>query len=420
MLETTLLPNFSDRHIGFIRRCLWVLVVILGSVFMLRGQVNAIKKLQQEPIQIGDPGWEWDPKRADPAYPDMQEWAKAGVEGGIPFRGDLPIRRVLGPNEPLQAAIDTVKKMGGGVMLLQKGIYELKQPIRVPSGVVLRGENKNAVEIRVLLKAPFFKNQKGARPLTAISVEDAEKVGFEDLTIRYAAADFEPYDRSNPNGEWDRRVFHSPETRDTNLYVNLLIFWRSRNCWVDNCQFLWAGAHPLGAFSSEHLTFRNNFIDRAYIKQDSHHGGYYGCWSSKYCLFFNEKVSRIRHFALMNEGCKYNVVYACQFEVDVNFHSKDDGHNLVEACSLKTPRWHSWDAIAKGIPEKHGPPGPGNLLFNNDAQSKGYKGYTRKSGEYQLSSVYEVAHSFEAPLVFLRSEKAPKGGTLYAVKRRKN
>jgi hypothetical protein len=419
MQKTLLLQNLFGLCCYHVKQHLWILFLILGLPCCLLAQHIPLEKPPQTPVQIGDPGWEWDPNRADPAYPAMQEWAKAGVEGGIPLRADLPIRWVLGPNESLQMAIDAVKKMGGGVIFLKKGIYELKQPIQVLSGVILRGEDKKGVEIRVYLKAPFFKNQVGKEPLTAISVTDAEKVGFEDLTIRYAAADFEPYDRSDPNGAWDRRIYHGPETRDTNLYVNLLIFWRSRNCWVDNCQFLWAGAHPLGAFRSEHLTFRNNFIDRAYIKQDSHHGGYYGCWGSKYCLFFNEKVSRIRHFALMNEGCKYNVVYACQFEVDVNFHSKDDGHNLVEACSIKTPNWHSWDAIAKGTPDKHGPPGPGNLLFNNIAQSKGHQGYTRKTGEYQLLSVYEVANTFDEPLVRLRSERAPMGATFYAVRRKK-
>lgn len=366
--------------------------------------------------QIGDTGWVFDQNRYDPRFPDMKEWAKAGVQGGIPARTQLPVKRTLTPQDDLQTAIEQVATEGGGVIFLKKGRYDLTKTLFMKSGVVLRGEDKDQTVLRVLMRKMFFKYAIDQKSLTAIEANDAERVGFEDLTIRYAAVDFEPYDKVDFNADWDRRVFHEHETRDTTLFVHLLILTRCRNSWVDNCNLLWAGAHPLGASDCEHITFRNNFIDRAYIKKDSFHGGYYGCWGSRYCLFYNEKVRRIRHFAIMGKGAAYNVVYGCDFEVDVNFHSQDAGHNLVERCRIATPVWHSWEAIGIGVKGKHQPPGPDNLLFNNDVISKGVPGYNRKIGPALPNVIYQVTPAFGKSNIFARPDAPPTGGTFYAVK----
>lgn len=366
--------------------------------------------------QIGDAGQIFDETRFDPRFPDIKEWAKAGVQGGIPLRNTLKIQKTITPKNNLQETIDEVAAQGGGVILLKNGEYIISKPITLKSNVVLRGESKDQTVLKVVMKKMFFKYSPDQKHLVAFEINNAERVGLEDLSFRYAAVDFEPYDKSDFNAAWDRRVFHEHETRDTTLFVHLVIFRNSRNSWVDNCNFLWAGTHPLGLGNCEHMTCRNNFMDRAYVKKDSFHGGYYGCWGSKYCLFYNEKVRRIRHFAIMNSGAAYNVVYRCDFEVDVNFHDQDHGHNLVEQCRIATPIWHSWDAIGIGAPDKHRPPGPENLLFNNTVISKGVSGYNRKMGAAQPNAVYQVTTEFGKPNVFLRPDAPPKGGTFYAVK----
>jgi hypothetical protein len=111
----------------------------------------------------------------------------------------------------------------------------------------------------------------------------------EDLSVRYAAVDFEPYDFDDPAAPWQRHVFHRPEDRDPELHVHLLIFHESEDSWVDGCAFLQAGAHPLGARRCRHLTFRDNFIDRAYVKHDGHHGGYYGIWGTSHSPLHQRK-----------------------------------------------------------------------------------------------------------------------------------
>jgi hypothetical protein len=367
--------------------------------------------------QIGDPGWVFDESRSDPRFPEMKEWAQAGVLGGIPLRNTLTIKTRLTPGQDLQAAIDQVATNQGGVILLEPGEHRIDKTIQLKSGVVVRGQNKETSIIKIEMKAPFFKIN-GGKSTTAIEVNRAEHVGFEDLTIRYGAVEFEPMDKDDFNAPWDRQSFHADEIRDDQLFVHTLIFSESRNCWVDKCNILWAGAHPLGLANCQHMTMRNNFIDRAYIKKDSMHGGYYGVWGTSHSLFYNEKVRRIRHFALMLPGCRYNVVYKCDMEVDINFHDRDDGNNLVEKTRVATPVWHSWDAIGIGASGKHRPPGSKNLLFDNLAISKGIDGYHRRGPISEPRKIYEVTSEFDKPSVrALENEPPPKGNTLYAIKR---
>ena len=45
--------------------------------------------------EIGDQGWTFDGSKYDFNYPEMIEYAKAGVEGGIPLRNTRPIVQVV-------------------------------------------------------------------------------------------------------------------------------------------------------------------------------------------------------------------------------------------------------------------------------------------------------------------------------------
>lgn len=364
----------------------------------------------------GDPGWEPDEARMDPRFPAMREWARAGVRGGIPLRGTLPERVRVAPGEDLQAAIDAAAAAGGGVVVLAAGEHEVRRTVRLRSGVVLRGEGRDRTVLAVRMKAPFFK-ESGGEQAVAILGENVVRAGLEDLTVRYAAVDFEPLDQADFHAPWTRPIFHAREERDRELYVHLVIFRDSEDGWVDRCAFLWAGTHPLGLSRCRHFTMRDNVIDRAYIKQDGHHGGYYGVWGTSHSLFVNEEVRRIRHFALMLPGCRYNVVLGGNFETDLNFHDADDGDNLVEGARFATPVWHSWDAVARGAPNQHRPPGPGNLLLNVTAVSKGVAGFSRTGPLSEPGRVYEVATTFEGLPVVARPEPPPAGGTLYAVRR---
>jgi hypothetical protein len=47
--------------------------------------------------QIGDVGQVFDETRFVPRFPEMKEWAKAGVQGGIPPRHQSQIKKILMP-----------------------------------------------------------------------------------------------------------------------------------------------------------------------------------------------------------------------------------------------------------------------------------------------------------------------------------
>lgn len=367
----------------------------LRSVLSLLFLSSALIAHAAEP-RYGDSGWEPDEARFDDRFPAMREWARAGVRGGIPARDATPVIARVAPGDDVPSALDSAAAAGGGVVLLIAGDHELTTPWHLPSGVILRGESRDTTRILVRLKAPFFRTS-GQPQMVAIRADHVSRVGVEDLTVRYAAVDFEPHDFNDPAAPWQRHVFHRPEDRDPELHVHLLIFHESEDFWVDGCAFLWAGAHPLGARRCLHVTFRDNFIDRAYVKNDGAHGGYYGIWGTRHSLFINESVHRIRHFALMSPGCRYNVVLGGDFTTDLNFHHADDGHNLIEGASFVTPVWHSWNAVARGAPGQHLPPGPGNILFNVTASSKGVPGFTRSGPVPEPGVVYEVNPSFESP-----------------------
>jgi hypothetical protein len=122
---------------------------------------NETFEKQTENPQIGDPGWVLDESRLDPRFPEMREWAKAGVVGGIPLRNTLEIKFRLQPGEDLQAAIDQVALSGGGVVLLEPGDHRISKTIKMKSGVVVRGADKEQTVVKIVMKAPFFKISGG-------------------------------------------------------------------------------------------------------------------------------------------------------------------------------------------------------------------------------------------------------------------
>lgn len=343
----------------------------------------------------------------DSNYPMMKEWAKSGVEGGIPSRDKTPVKTVISSGDDLAGAIDKVAKAGGGVLLLRSGDYLLKNTLRMPSQVILRGEHRDSVRVLVDMHGYHFKTKK---PMTAaISFDKVERSGIEDLTIKYVTPDFEPLDKQHVYEPWDKNVFHVREMRDTTLFVEMIWINESRNCWVDNCQILWSGSDAIRINKSEHITCRRNYIDRSYNKCDGGMG-YYNIMRSKYILTCYEKVRRIRHYAI-HINSKYCVAIHNDFEVDVNFHSGDDGYNLVEDNRIIIPVWHSWHCFQLGAPRQHQPAGKWNIIYNNQTY------YKLDGPEFAKPDiVYMMNDQFGGSNVVETDLKSPKGNTFYPVK----
>lgn len=354
----------------------------------------------------GDSGWRLDSALLDARFPAMAEWAKAGVESGIP---DVPSTKVIlkiTPKANLQKAIDKVA-LKGGVLLLQSGEYVINEPVHLRSGVIIRGVLKELVVLRIQMHGFFWRTKNESRK-GAILMHGIQQAGIENLTVKYTAANFEPNDRNSDTAAWEIDVFHKPETRDNTLFVESVWIHQARNCWVQDCNILWSGSDPIRITLSDHITCRRNFIDRCYNKNDGGMG-YYNISNSRYVLICNEKIRRIRHVTIQNFS-KYTVFIDNELEVDINFHDGDSGYNLIQGNKSKIPAWHSWEPLADGVPLQHLPPGKGNILFNNTLRNK--------AGEYQFSkqnTAYEVHSDWENPIAFPFIENLELK-TLYPVK----
>jgi hypothetical protein len=279
------------------------------------------------------------------------------------------------------------------------------ETIFMPSGVVLRGVHRDSTQLQVYIKAPFAAHESGKRA-GAIVMKKVIHSGLENLAVHYKAAAFEPNDKDSMNAAWDRSVFHVPETRDTMLFVDLVLIDSSQHCWIQNCKLLWAGNDPVHITASQHITCTGNYIDRAYNKHDRGQG-YYNIIRSKYVLVQGDTIRRIRHFAI-HLGSRYVVVRNCYLEVDVNFHNGDLGYNLIEGNTIRIPNWHSWSAFQRGDPRQHQPPGPWNLLYNNNARNKDGKPLASQSGV-----VYKMNDAWEGGSILVSTIIAPSNGGFY-------
>jgi len=349
----------------------------------------------------GDPGWVLDETLLDERFPDMVEFAKAGVVGGVPYRDALVIQKTVTTSESLQSSLDEVKDAGGGVLLLEEGAYLVETPLRIPSGVVLRGIDEDRVVLRSALRAPS--NSK----LATITIEDAELSGVEDLTLKFEApSGMTPIDRDDfGQAGWCAECWQNV---DEDLYVQGIAIRDSENVWIDNVSILEMGTDPIFIDSrSSHITLRNSVIDRCYNKGGGGNG--YVDMRASYGLAVYNEVARIRHFSVQQQA-QFTVILDNHLEVDVNFHNKDRGHNLVELNEIHIPRWHGWDIFATGGAQYgHTAPGPDNILFNNDTISR-----TGQGAKWHGPDEIYTFSGYGEPSVL--SNEPPSQGTFYPVK----
>ncbi|WP_158969933.1 hypothetical protein [Paraglaciecola sp. L3A3] len=365
-------------------------------------------------LQYGDPGWVFDETKADPKYPDMVEWAKAGVRGGIPFRDTTPIVKTINPGtDNIQGAIDQVKN--GGVIILKSGTYTLNQPVYLKSNIILRGETGDPKD--VVININFRQTWQGwASKRYGLVMHDVKSAGIEDVTLLYLVPNLQPKDHNNYSDKWVQGVMNNDVDRD-DLYVGLIkVSGTTSDSWVDNCRLLESGTDPiLTEKTTKHLTFRNNFVDRAYNKGGR--GNAYFDMRGQYILVTGNTIKRIRHLAI-EMGAKYVVVYNNHIEVDVNFHQGDLGHNLVENNTIRVPEWHradakhdNWQVFATGNSRQHSPASDENMLYKNitDLRGLGAK-YADPNIVYKVLKYKIGAYSAEPPI----------HNTFYAIKKQQH
>ncbi len=380
--------------------------------------------------QIGDPGWVFDESKYDNRFPAMREYAKAGVQGGIPYRSNTPIKQTLsvisGDSDMannIQSAINAVNSSGGGVVLLKNGTYPIRSQITMKSNVILRGESKNGVVLEVFMR---FQGASEPKKKEVFYWKNVQNAGLEDLSMIYNA-DYQGRQMYPLDHDWaftyfsaysirsqnypNERVYHDRPNFKYHTVKNIDVIYvrmdgTTKNCWIDNCNFRDSGsAHLIVSNPSKHITIRNTLVRGAFQKGNNGHGYGINC-SGSYVLMVKNTVKNVRHWAIQ-QGAIYNVVYDCHSETDMNFHQGDRGLNLIEKNKLHRPYWHLWKVIGTGA-SYHGDPGQGNMFYDNDViDGNNGKKYTDKK-VYTFNTDRNVVPMFNTP---------PKYGTLYALKR---
>lgn len=285
------------------------------------------------------------PSCYDSNYPNIEKWATAGVDGGIPTT--TTIKATLNPGNDIQAAINSG---GSGVVYLSNGTYTINSSLLMKDNVVLRGQSKAGVKLSVKMnngEAVHFKN-------------DVTHAGIENLRLVYEALPNDPvtYRTGFTDGGWCDECFQNDEPN----YKASLIRIDGSNNWVDNVEVMKSGSDPVEIYG-HHNTFRNSLVDNCYNKGGGGEG--YFDLRGDYNLITGSTVRLIRHFSIQN-GAGYNVVINNHLEVDINFHNGDEGYNLIEGNSIIRPSWHTWGVFATGgAAWGHKIPGPGTIIVNN-------------------------------------------------------
>ncbi|MEO9513940.1 MAG: hypothetical protein ABJN84_02290 [Flavobacteriaceae bacterium] len=326
----------------------------------------------------------------DSRYPAIEEFVKAGVEGGIP--NDLTVVLTISSNDDIQAAIDNVSRSGGGVIVLKNGTYSITETIYMKSNVVLRGESKENVILESTIRNTNVYNEGSIYFGNGISY-----AGLENLTYFYKVDGCEPQDDISGANLYFYDIYHNDPCGITDIKTSGVVFYKeARNSWIDNCNILESGSHPVRIWG-HHITVRNSFISRAYNKGPGGNGYFYV--KGTYNLIVNNDIHRLRHLTIDNYGgnyiCKYNVIFKNRLlKQDVNFHHGDDGYNLVEQNQIWPADYHhrGGQPVQTGNNDDgHESPGPNNYVYNNDTSQAGVPNYAGEQGViYSLFGVEDI------------------------------
>ena len=297
------------------------------------------------PTNLGSPGFNPDSACFHSSYPEMPIWARAGVNGGIPNITNIKAR--LNPGDNIQRAIDSG---GVGVVYLRNGTYRIDNSLRMRDGVIVRGEQRNGVKLSVRMRGG-----------EAIEFSDSvDRAGLENLTVAYEEIGSPP--RIHRNGFNDGGFCRECFENDRPGFDNSLIRIDGDNNWVDNVSALNSGSDPVEIYGNNN-TFRNSLVENTHNRGGGGEG--YFDLRGNNNLVTGSTVRLIRHFAIQQKA-RNNVIVKNRIEGDVNFHNKDDGHNLVEDNVIIRPSWHTWGVFATGGARfGHTRPGPRNVIVNN-------------------------------------------------------
>ena len=277
----------------------------------------------------------------DPAYPNMQEWAQAGVLLKNLTETHLLKQVRLQPGEDLAAAVAIPEQ----VITLTPGIYQITQPLKFAHEVTLRADFPGQFQLVVNLrgKRPTKPDASGYSPWTsALLLEGVNNSGIENLTIVFDHSQSAPVTTDNKLAAVDSTPFAQDD-----FHVVLVRFSGSFNCWITGCTLRDSGNHPLILESSNHITVDGVEIDGTYYKDEV--SGSILLRGADHCLLTGMVVNHVNHLIFTSDytgqSNHYNVITNSRFNMDLRFENPSAKANLLQECVIAVGAWHNFPPI---------------------------------------------------------------------------
>lgn len=276
----------------------------------------------------------------DPSYPDMAQWALAGVQKQTELNEARDIVRVE-VGEDLAAAVAIPHR----IVQLAAGVYRINETLRLADGVVLRGLSPQQTKLVLTLRGerPAAVEKQFVPWTTGLLLESVTLSGVENLTVVFDDTLPAPPDPRKGKASY----LDNPGKRN-DLHVVAVRFSGSKHCWLTNVTIRNSGQHPLVIESSRHITIDGVEIDGAYNKGED--SGNLWISGSEYCLLTGLNVTAINHVSFGNDSfgqpSRYNVLINSRLAVDVRFRNPEASHNLLQECVIEVPTWHDFPPIS--------------------------------------------------------------------------
>lgn len=385
-------------------------VIVCSLIFLL-----CIGLKVRAQLKVGDPGVRFNSNKYDSRYPQMKEWQKAGVRGGIPFLKDVKVVKTLtsGANsDAINNAIKDASKSSGLVaVLLKNGTYNINKRIVMKSNVSLIGETRDGVKCIISMTSS-----------DAFSFYKVRKSGIYTLTIQGSWG--------KPKYDWNYSLDANDELKNNdNISVK---FNDSEDCWLDKVNIINSAKDPVRV-PANHITLRDLRVDGAHKKAGGAQGYFF--IQGAYNLITGCKVTHLRHISLQGSKVEYNVVYDNDFKQEVSFHSGDKGNNLIENNRITLPfdmpnskadtpnavynsnKEPNYYAIMGPWSSQHQNSKNPNFIFKNQCLEQNHNNATPWSNQNLLyKGPRQVKPSNPATnFPALATSLTPKGGTLYPI-----
>ncbi|WP_294618765.1 BACON domain-containing carbohydrate-binding protein [uncultured Bacteroides sp.] len=351
--------------------------------------------------RIGDANVQFDLNKLDDNYPQMQEWMKAGVTGGIPSL-EVQLSKITKIFEAGTSAkeindfILSGDKYAPRIILLKNGNYTFESQIRLYNQDVLIGESRDGVIVALTDKGGF-------------SYYNADKAGIRNISIegKYASTPPDP-------------TIMEETLLGMGLAKHATIEMKgARNCYIDNVKMKNIASHAFVIGNTtqndgKHNTIRDLDVDGSYNK-----GGYMGYLhiGGSYNLITGCHVIHLRHISMQDPTSFYNVFYKNDVEQEFSFHNDDGGNNLIEynKITLPTTLGESYCAIMGPWSVQHKVGGK-NFIYRNKCLELNRDNNTPWSDNELYVGPWEVKPAdLYTNFRVVEDYPKPAGGTLYPV-----